>query len=217
MPNMASKGVSNFFNNIDDITVFFNQILQFKIAAAVETSARFVFNTTIGLLGLIDMATDMDLPKHNEDFGQTLAVWGVPSGNYLVLPILGPSTIRDSGGLVVDWIYLTPVFEDESFETQLAITALKNIDIRAGLIKASNIIDETVPDKYAFIRDAWQQRREFLIYDGNPPDSFEEDLFEDDDLFSDDDLMEEVSHDEKTLNEELEKNKMKIMDTQIIP
>lgn len=217
MPDIASKGVSNFFNNIDDITVFFNQILQFKLADAVETSARFVFNTTIGLLGLIDVATDMDLPKHNEDFGQTLAVWGVPSGPYLVLPILGPSTIRDTGGSVVDWVYLTPAFEDEDFETQLAISALKNIDIRAGLIKASNIIDDTVPDKYAFIRDAWQQRRAFLIYDGNPPDSLEEDLFEDGDLFSDDDLMKEMSDDEELLNEETEKNNRDVRDTQIVP
>jgi phospholipid-binding lipoprotein MlaA len=207
MPDIASKGVSNFFSNLDDIVVFFNQLLQFKIHEAVATSARFVFNTTIGLLGFIDVATDMDLPKHEEDFGQTLAVWGVPSGPYLVLPILGPQTIRDSAGLVVDWTYLNPVLDREKLKVRLALTALKIIDIRAGLIQASNVIDETAPDKYSFIRDAWKQRRKFLIYDGHPPDDFNEDeLFKDEHLF-----------DDRALHEEDMKSDMQIMDSEKVP
>ncbi len=189
MPNVASKAVSNFYSNVDDIVVFFNELLQFKIAAAIATSARFVFNSSFGLLGLIDVASDMDLPKHNEDFGQTLAVWGVDSGPYLVLPFLGPMTVRDTAGLAVDWTYFDPIFNRQTLEQTLVNLTIKYVDLRAGLIKASNILDDTVPDKYAFVRDAWMLRREFLIYDGNPPEEFSEDeLFDDEDLFSDDDL-----------------------------
>ena len=192
MPNIASKGVSNFFNNLDDIVVFLNQILQFKLADAAATSARFVFNTTFGLLGLIDVATDMDLPKQNEDFGQTLAVWGVDSGPYIVLPLIGPRTIRDTAGLAVDWTYFDPVLNRQTAKQSLITLAVKYIDVRAGLLKASNILEDTVPDRYAFVRDAWLLRREFLIYDGNPPEEFsDEDLFEDDDLFKDDTILDE--------------------------
>lgn len=197
MPNFASKGVSNFFSNIDDIVVFFNQILQFKFSEAAATSARFVFNTTFGLFGLIDVATDMDLPKNNEDFGQTLASWGVPSGPYIVAPFIGPLTVRNAAGLGVDWTYFDPIFKRQTLQQSLITLTIKYIDIRAGLIKATNVIDETAPDKYAFIRDAYLARREFLIYDGNPPDDFtEEELFDDEDLFSDDLLSEDLLHEE---------------------
>lgn len=200
MPDIASKGVSNFFNNLDDIVVFFNELLQFKFADATATSARFVFNTTFGLLGLIDVASDMDLPKHNEDFGQTLATWGAPRGPFVVMPIIGPLTIRDTAGLAVDWTFFDPVLNRATLEQSLATLAVKYIDLRAGLLKASNILDETIPDKYAFIRDAYLQRREFLIYDGNPPEDFsEEELFDDENLFSDDDLKTESLQNEELL------------------
>lgn len=192
MPNFANKAVSNFFSNVDDIVVFFNEILQFKLADAAATSARFVFNSSFGVLGLIDVASDMDLPKHNEDFGQTLAVWGIDSGPYLVLPLLGPLTVRDTAGLAVDWSYFDPIFNRQTLTQSLITLTIKYIDIRAGLIKASNVLDDTVPDKYAFIRDAWMLRREYLIYDGNPPEEFTEDeLFDDEGLFNDDDLEED--------------------------
>ncbi len=192
MPSFASKAVSNFFSNVDDIVVFFNQLLQAKFAAATATSARFVFNTTFGLLGLIDVASEMNLPKHNEDFGQTLAVWGLDSGPYIVLPVLGPMTIRDSAGLAVDWTYFDPIFDRQTLRQSLVTLTVKYIDIRAGLLKAGNILDETVPDKYSFLRDAYLQRREFLIYDGNPPDDFTDDeLFNDDDLFKDENLQDD--------------------------
>lgn len=187
MPDFASKGVSNFFSNIDDIIVFFNELLQFKFNDALATSARFLYNTTFGLFGLIDFATHMDLPKKNEDFDQTLAVWGVPSGPFIVLPVLGPQTVRGTAGYSIDSTYFDPVFNSiDKPEDRFAAVALKFIDIRAGLLKASNIL-ETTPDQYAFTRDAWLARRQFLIYDGNPPDELgEEDLFEDDELFKDD-------------------------------
>ncbi len=206
MPNFASKGVSNFFSNVDDIVVFVNQLLQFKLAEAAATSARFVFNTTFGLLGLIDVASDMDLPKHNEDFGQTLATWGVGSGPYIVMPLIGPLTIRDTAGLAVDWTYFDPICRRQTLRQSLVTLTIKYIDIRAGLLKASNILDETVPDKYAFVRDAYLSRREFLIYDGNPPDDFDEnELFDDEGLFEDDlkedDLKSEELIHEENLNE----------------
>ena len=218
MPNAASKAVSNFFSNVDDIVVFFNEILQFKFAAATATSARFVFNSSFGLLGLIDVASDMDLPKHNEDFGQTLAVWGVGSGPYLVLPFLGPLTVRDTAGLAVDWTYFDPIFRRQTLTESLVTLTIKYIDIRAGLIKASNILDETVPDKYAFIRDAWMLRREFLIYDGNPPEAFTEDeLFDDEDLFNDDELSKEDLLGDDLLHEEGMKSDMELMDIETKP
>lgn len=202
MPDIASKGVSNFFNNIDDIVVFFNQLLQFKLRDAAATSARLVFNTTIGLLGLIDVASHMDLPKANEDFGQTLANWGLDSGPYIVLPFIGPSTIRDTAGLAVDWTYFDPIFERQTLNQSLVTLSIKYVDIRAGLLKATNILDDTVEDKYSYIRDAWLQRRQFLIYDGHPPEEFsDEQLFSDDNLFKEDDLFK----DEKLLDENVNK------------
>lgn len=218
MPDIASKAVSNFFSNVDDIVVFANQILQFKIAAALATSARIVFNTTFGLLGLIDVASEMDLYKHNEDFGQTLAVWGVPSGPYLVLPVIGPMTIRDTAGLAVDWTYFDPIFNRQTLRASLATLTIKYIDIRAGLLKASNILDETVPDKYAFVRDAYQLRREFLIYDGQPPEEFSEDeLFDDEDLFKDEELLNDELTDDELLQEGDMKSQMETMDPETTP
>jgi len=182
MPEFASLGVSNFFNNLDDIVVFFNQLLQFKPGDAVETSARVVFNTTFGVLGLIDVSTVMNLPKHNEDFGQTLATWGVSSGPYIVLPLLGPSTIRNASGLVVDWTYFDPIFKRQTLRQSLITFSIKYIDKRANLLAATNIINEIAPDIYAFTRDAWLQHRKYVIYDGHPPD----DELDNKDLFNND-------------------------------
>jgi phospholipid-binding lipoprotein MlaA len=221
MPDLASKGVSNFFSNVDDIVVFVNQLFQFKLTAAIATSARFVFNTTFGLLGLIDVASHMDLPKQHEDFGQTLATWGVPQGPYIVLPVIGPATVRDTAGLAVDWTYFDPIFKRQTLQQSLVTLGIKYIDIRAGLIKATNILDETVPDKYSFVRDAWLLRREFLIYDGNPPggsgELSEDELFEDEGLFDDDLLDDSQSNNKNTLNgEETLKNEEIFSDDDLI-
>jgi len=188
MPDILSTGVTNFFSNLDDIVVFANSLLQLKIKQAVATSARVVYNTTFGLLGFIDVASHMDLPKNNEDFGQTLAVWGVDSGPYFVLPFLGPSTVRDGLAVPVDWFLFDPIFQDKELKVTLTALAIRYTDKRAGLIKAGDIIDATAPDKYAFLRDAYLQRRQYLIHDGAPPDDefSEDELFSDDDLFKDD-------------------------------
>lgn len=188
MPNALNRGVTNFFSNLNDIVVFGNSLLQLKFAQAIETSARVVWNTTVGLLGFIDVATHMDLPKQNEDFGQTLAFWGVDSGPFFMLPFLGPSTVRDGLSVPVDWILFDPVFQDRELKVTLSLLAVRYTDLRADLITATDIIDETAPDKYAYIRDAYLQRREYLIHDGNPPeaDFTEDELFKDENLFEDD-------------------------------
>lgn len=205
MPSILSKGVTNFFSNLDDIVVFANSLLQLKIEKAVSTSARIVWNTTIGLLGFIDVATHMDLPKYNEDFGQTLAFWGVDSGPYFVMPFLGPSTVRDGLSVPVDWILFDPVFQDKELKVTLSLLVVRYTDKRAGLLKAGDIIDATAPDKYAFLRDAYLQRREYLIHDGNVPESeFEDDdFFNDDDLFNDDLDLENNSTDDTLSDDEL--------------
>ena len=165
MPSFLNKGVTNFFGNVDDIVVFFNSLLQLKFKQAVSTSARVVWNTTLGLAGFIDVATRFDLPKYNEDFGQTLAFWGVDSGPFFMLPFLGPSTVRDGLAVPVDWILFDPVFQDRELNVTLTLLAVRYTDKRADLLTATDIIDETAPDKYAYIRDAFLQRREaYLLY-----------------------------------------------------
>ncbi len=186
-PDPVDKGITNFFSNLDDIFVIINDLLQLKLGRAVSDTSRFVVNSTVGLLGFIDVASDIGLPKHEEDFGQTMGYWGVGSGPYLVLPFFGPSNIRDTAGFVVDAeMSLNVIYDDMSDAHQYGLISLYYIDRRADLLKASDIIEETALDPYSFIRDAWMQRRRNLIYDGNPPDDFnEDDLFEDD-LFTDD-------------------------------
>ncbi len=168
MPDFASKGVSNFFSNLDDVVVVFNDILQLKLEQAAQDTARIFFNSTIGLFGLIDVASHMDLPKHDEDFGQTLGYWGVGTGPYLVLPFFGPSNPRDTVGLIAD-AYVNPKNDITPDDTRTALTILNVIDTRAGLLSASRVLDEAALDPYLFVRDAYLQRRENLVHDGNPP------------------------------------------------
>ena len=186
-PDPVDKGITNFFSNINDIFVIINDLLQLKLGQAASDTSRFFINSTLGLLGFIDVATDFGLPKHEEDFGQTMGYWGVESGPYLVLPFFGPSSVRDGAGFVVDAsMSLNIVYDDMSDAHRRGMIGLFYIDKRADLLKASSIVEDTAPDPYAFIRDAWVQRRQNLVYDGNPPDDFnEDDLFEDD-LFTDD-------------------------------
>lgn len=186
-PDVVDKGISNFFSNLDDILVFINDLLQLKFTQAASDGARFVVNSTVGLLGFIDIASDFGLPKHNEDFGQTLGYWGVESGPYLVLPFFGPSSVRDAPGFIVDSSMELAIIYDNMSDPHLrGMLGLKYIDARADLLSISNIIEETAPDPYALIRDAWTQRRQSLVYDGNPPDDFNEDDLFGDDLFTDD-------------------------------
>lgn len=175
MPTPARTAVTNFFSNLKDPWIAINQLLQGKPRLAIDDLGRFVWNSTIGLLGLIDVATDMGLPKHNEDFGQTMAVWGIDSGPYLVLPILGPSSARDGVGLIPDaYAYLPwqiPKWADFDHRVtwQWSLTGLDLVQLRADLLDATNVLEEAALDRYAFVRDAYFQRRRFLIYDGDPP------------------------------------------------
>ena len=168
-PDAVQTGISNFFDNIGDLNVMVNNLLQFKFEAAVSDFGRILWNSTVGIFGLIDVASHMGLQKHDEDFGQTLAVWGVPDGPYFVLPLLGPSTIRDTVGLVGD-IYVDPLFqfEDEG-NIYWGAVIVRFIDRRADLLSASRVLEQAAIDPYVFVRDAYLQHRRNLIYDGNPP------------------------------------------------
>lgn len=165
-PDLVETGVSNFFDNISDVGSLLNNILQTKFEAAGEDLARVSFNSTFGLGGVLDVATPMGIEEHNEDFGQTLGYWGMSSGPYLVLPLFGPSNVRDTGGLIVDTI-TSPISNIEDDSARYAVTGLQAIDTRSGLLEAEKLI---TGDRYTFIRDAYLQRREFSINDGQSED-----------------------------------------------
>ena len=169
LPDFMETGIANFFSNLNDLVVIVNDLLQFKFSQALEDFGRVVYNTTLGLLGFIDVATHMDLPKHNEDFGQTLAVWGVGDGAYFVLPLLGPSTVRDTTGLFADAIYIDPLINVRDDEVRWGLIALRAIDKRASLLEATRIMEKSGIDPYVFLRNAYFQIRENQIYDGKPP------------------------------------------------
>lgn len=167
-PAPVNKGVTNFFNNLSDIRSAINNLLQFKIGRAFSDVGRVAINSTVGILGLMDVASNMDMPRYNEDFGQTLGVWGMGSGPYIVLPLFGPSSGRDGVGLVVDW-FADPVNYIEDDTVRWSLNGLDIIDTRADLLNASRVVDQAALDPYAFVRDAYLQRRENLVHDGNPP------------------------------------------------
>jgi phospholipid-binding lipoprotein MlaA len=162
MPDVAEQGVSNFFDNLRDVVTFFNNVLQLKPVEATQDLSRVLINTTIGIGGLFDVATAMNIPKNDEDFGQTLGAWGVESGPYLVLPLFGPSTVRDGVGIIPD-MYLDPLNQVESDELRYGLKALKVVDKRASLLDREGVI---TGDRYTFIRDAYLQKREFEVNDG---------------------------------------------------
>ena len=168
LPGPVKTGVSNFFSNLDDLFVILNDLLQFKFTQAIKDTGRFFFNSTIGLYGLIDVATPMGMEKHNEDFGQTLATWGVGDGPYIVLPFFGPRTARGTVGFVSE-SSIDPVYKIDKDDSLYGTVALRAVDQRYNLLKASRIVDQAAIDKYSFIRDAYLQHRKNLIYDGNPP------------------------------------------------
>jgi phospholipid-binding lipoprotein MlaA len=171
-PDLVETGVSNFFGNLSDIGSMVNNLLQLKGNAAGQDLGRVIFNSTVGLGGVIDIATPMGLPEHNEDFGQTLGYWGVDTGPYLVLPLLGPSNIRDGIGRIPDSM-VDPVGEVNPIRTRNQLTALRIIDTRAGLFAAEELL---TGDRYTAMRDAYLQRREFLVNDGKVA-SFDQDQF----------------------------------------
>jgi phospholipid-binding lipoprotein MlaA len=168
LPVQIRTWVRNFFANIADIWIGANDLLQGKPNEAVGDWARFAFNTTVGVFGINDVASDMGLEKHDEDFGQTFGRWGMSDGPYLVWPFLGSSSVRDSGGLVLD-IYTDPVLQHKPVRVRNAMTVTRAIGKRADLLDASRILEEAALDKYVFQRDAYLQRRRNQVYDGNPP------------------------------------------------
>jgi phospholipid-binding lipoprotein MlaA len=160
--------IANFFANLADPFIGVNNLLQGKFEDAVNDWARFTFNSTFGLLGLHDFASDVGLEKHNEDFGQTFGRWGAGPGPYLMLPILSSSTVRDTAGLALDWTF-DPLSEVRPIDVRNSLVALRGINTRAELLDATRLLEEAALDKYVFQRDAYLQRRRSLIYDGSPP------------------------------------------------
>lgn len=182
-PNPVDESITNVFSNINDIGVTINDFLQFKFLQGGMDASRFLINTTAGVVGIFDVASMIDLPKHNEDFGQTLGFWGVPSGSYMVLPFLGASTPRDTVGLVADALFnpLTYVSFFGGFAANAATAAATAVDVtdtRSDLMSSEKILNEASVDRYDFVKNAYKQRREYLIHDGNPPEDNEDPLLE---------------------------------------
>ena len=180
-PQFARTGVSNFMANLGYPAVFVNDFLQGKAVQGSRDVLRFVVNSTLGLGGFFDVATNLGLPENDEDFGQTLAVWGVPDGPYLMLPLLGPSTLRDAPARVVD-VALDLRRYIGSTGTQDKLLAVDIIDQRTRLLAAEGLLDDSY-DPYLTLRNAWRQRRQYVIHDGDPP--LDDDFFEDDEFFDD--------------------------------
>ncbi len=179
VPEGIDRSVTNFFSNLDEPTNMVNNLLQLKVKAAFSDLGRFAVNTTLGFFGIMDVASTWGLEKHHEDFGQTLGKWGVPAGPYLVLPIIGPSGVRDGGGFAVDWLthFINRRVGDNVYGWSM--WGLRYVDKRSDLLRAQKAARSAALDKYLFYRDAYRQHRKYLVYDGNPPP--EEDDFDEDD------------------------------------
>ena len=169
LPEIVRTGVTNFFSNIEDVWIAGNNLLQGKPENALQDVMRVAINTVIGLGGLIDVASDAGLEKHNEDFGQTLGRWGVGSGPYIVLPIFGASTLRDGVALLGVDNAVDPVWNVNNVPTRNTLYSGRTVNNRANALDAVRIIEEAALDKYRFVRESYLQRRRSLIYDGNPP------------------------------------------------
>ena len=168
VPGALRDRVRNFFANIADPLIGVNNLLQGKLEDGFLDLMRFSFNTTLGLFGLHDVASEMGYEKHNEDFGQTFGRWGAATGPYLVLPFLGSSNVRDGIGSALD-IYLDPLGEVRPYRLEYGLWGARVVQTRADLLDASRILEEASFDRYTFQRDAYLQRRRSLIYDGRPP------------------------------------------------
>ena len=178
-PQFARTGVTNFFNNLEEIDTTINQVLQGEIKYAFNDAGRFVINTTIGLFGLIDIASKMGLEKHEEDFGQTLGVWGISSGPYIMLPFLGPSNPRDLLSRPIS-SFLSGTFAMEDNDVKFTLVGIDALETRERLLDAETLI---IGDKYMFVKDAYVQSREYEINNGSTKDDvFLEDM---DDIFGD--------------------------------
>ena len=164
-PSPVRTGVTNFFENLSDAWSFVNNVLQARPTEAADSLFRFTTNTFWGIGGIFDVASDLKIPKHKEDFGQTLGTWGLSSGPYLVLPLFGPSSVRDSAGLLVDR-QGSLLSQTNDIGVRNSLTGLNLVDTRANFLEAGNLLDQAALDKYAFIRDAYLQRRKNQVGGG---------------------------------------------------
>jgi phospholipid-binding lipoprotein MlaA len=171
LPSVARRGVSNFFSNINDVTVLLNNVLQFKLSNAASDTGRLVLNTTLGIGGLVDVATPAGLLKNDEDFGQTLGRWGVGPGPYMVLPLFGPSTLRDTFGLAAD-TYTNPMTHHEEPSVLNSAFVLQQLDRRVAALVVDSMM---MGDPYIFTREAYLQQRQFLVSDGKLQDQWGDD------------------------------------------
>ncbi len=177
-PDPVEKGVSNFFNNIGEVGTFANSLLQGKFNNAALSSSRFVWNTTLGIGGIFDVATAMNIKAKKEDFGQTLQTWGLPAGPYIVLPFFGPSTVTDSVGRVGD-AFLSPInrYDWNSNSLRNSVIGLYYVDKRARLLNAEKLLNSASVDEYSFVKNAYLQHRQALVHDGEVTNqSMEDDL-----------------------------------------
>lgn len=166
-PEPVNRSVSNFFGNIADLTSAVNNLLQFKLSRTGSDVSRILVNSTVGVLGLFDVATNLGIPSYKEDFGQTLGYWGLANGPYVVMPIIGPSTIRDTVGFAGD-VVVDPFYSINKDKIYWGFVGVRVIDQRAGLLTAGEIFDEAAIDRYSFARDAYLQRRANQVRDGDP-------------------------------------------------
>lgn len=173
-PQLLDDGLSNMFSNLGEVITLVNDVLQLEFGQAGITSSRIVINSTMGVFGFFEVAEKLHLEKNKEDFGLTFAAWGIPRGPYVVLPLWGPSTISDAAGLVPAW-YVHPSIGIDHDPTRYAMVGVDVIDRRASLLQVEELI---FGDKYTFIRDAYLQRRTYLINDGEVEDDFGEEEFE---------------------------------------
>ena len=171
-PSPVRTGVTNFFGNLKDVWSVVNNSLQGKGEHAGDSLGRVVINTVFGLGGLLDMAGEANIPKHTEDFGQTLGVWGVPAGPYLVLPVLGPSTVRDTAALIVD-VQADVVSSTGNIPVRNTLQVTRAVNVRANLLKAGNLLDEAALDRYTFAREVHLQRRRSLIKPNDQEERFD--------------------------------------------
>ena len=174
LPDFVERGISNFFSNLGDVPNSVNNLLQGKFKAAGGDSLRFLMNSTFGIAGFFDVASSTGLEKHNEDFGQTLGVWGVPVGPYLMLPLLGPSSVRDSGGYIVD-LAMQPVTYIEDDAIRWGLRSLQVVDVRKNLLRVEKSTGLGLYDDYEQMREVYLQRRRSLIANGQLDDGAEED------------------------------------------
>ena len=180
-PDPVERSVSNFFNNLGEINTIINSALQMKLDKTITSSSRLAINSTVGVLGLFDVATSLGIQREREDFGQTLGFYGISSGPYLVLPFFGPSSFRDAPGFYADVMMeksISPVYTELHHEERQAIQATNVIDTRANLLKATKILDTAAKDKYIFLRESYLQRRAKLVTDGKDVQDFEIDVLE---------------------------------------